>query len=252
MSMSLLPGLLGLTAGRSFSLYPPILGVAHNEWRFRRATWSEFVIVNTHSGEEACIPRSFIGDVSANAPTVIVGLRREMEWRDGIAVPYRRPVVELPVAVNDFVPAIRHSRSAPVVNIRLESRAPAITGRKAIVFVMLGIVASAVVADIAYPGGMRDRIGAMRVSRSWQQLNSADGYSAVIAKLGAPSAHRTYVETSGRVFLSLDYPRLHFTAVLEGQTEADARYVGSIDARGRILGTASLSDPDLLRSIPRF
>lgn len=252
MSMSLLPGLLGLTAGRSFSLYPPILGVAHNEWRFRRATWSEFIIVNTHSGEEACIPRSFIGDVSANAPTVIVGLRREMEWRDGLAVPYRRPVVELPVAVNDFVPAARHSRPAPVVNIRLESRAPAITGRKAVVFVMLGMVASAAIANIAYPGGMRDRIDAMRVSRSWQQLKPGDNYTAVVAKLGAPSARRTYVETSGRVFLSLDYPRRHFTAVLEGQTEADAHYVGSLDALGRILGNTPVSDAALLRSIPRF
>ena len=250
--MSLLPGLLGLTAGRSFSLYPPILAVAHNEWRFRRATWSEFIIVNTHSGDEACIPRSFIGDVSANAPTVIVGLRREMEWRDGIAVPYRRPVVELPVAVNDFVPAARHSRPAPVVNIRLESRPPAITGRKAVVFVMLGIVASAVVADIAYPRGMRDRIDAMRVSRSWQQLKPGDDYTAVVAKLGAPAAQRTYVETTGRTFFSLDYPRLHFTAVLEGQTEADAHYVGTLDARGRILGATPVSGPALLRSIPRF
>ena len=250
--MSLLPGLLGLTAGRSFSLYPPILGVAHNEWRFRRATWSEFIIVNTHSGDEVCIPRSFIGDVSANAPTVIVGLRREMEWRDGIAVPYRRPVVELPVAVNDFVPAPRHSRPAPVVNIRLESRPPAITGRKAVVFVMLGIVASAVVADVAYPGGMRDRIDAMRISRSWQQLKPGDDYTAVIDKLGAPAAQRTYVEVGGSVFFSLDYPRLHFTAVLEGQTEADAHYVGTLDARGRILGGTPDSDAALLRSIPRF
>jgi hypothetical protein len=252
MSMSLLPGLLGLTAGRSFSLYPPILGVTQNEWRFRRATWSEFIIVNTQSGDEACIPRSFIGDVSANAPTVIVGLRREMEWRDGIAVPYRRPVVELPVAVNDFVPAVRRSRPAPVVNIRLESRPPAITGRKAIVFVMLGIVASAVIADITYPGGMRDRIDAMRVSRSWQQLKPADDYAAVVGKLGAPAATRTYVESSGRVFFSLDYPRRHFTAVLEGQTEADARYAGAIDPLGRILGNTAVSDAARLRSIPRF
>lgn len=250
--MSLLPGLLGLTAGRSFSLYPPILGVAHNEWRFRRATWSEFIIVNTHSGDEACIPRSFLGDVSANAPTVIVGLRREMEWRDGMAVPYRRPVVELPVAVNDFIPAPRHSRPAPVVNIRLESRQPAITGRKAVVFVMLGLVASAVVADVAYPGGMRDRIDAMRVSRSWLQLESGDDYTAVIAKLGAPAAQRTYVESGGRTFFSLDYPRLHFTAILEGRIETDARYVGAVDARGRILGDTPDSDATLLRSIPRF
>jgi hypothetical protein len=175
-----------------------------------------------------------------------------LEWRDGIAVPYRRPVVELPVAVNDFVPAVRHSRPAPVVNIRLESRPPAVTGRKAVVFVMLGIVASAVVADIAYPGGMRDRIDAMRLSRNWQQLKPSDDYTAVVGKLGAPAAQRTYVETSGRAFFSLDYPRLHFTAVLEGQTGADAHYVGTLDARGRILGATPDSDATLLRSIPRF
>ncbi len=171
---ALLPGLLGLTAGRSFSLYPPIHGIAQNEWRFRRASWSEFVVVNTHSGEEACIPRSFVGDVSANAPMIIVGLRREMEWRDGIAVPYRRPVVELPIAVNDFarssVSESRPAHPAPVISIRLESRPPVKTGRKAVVVIMLGVVASAVIADVVRPvfmtDSMRDRINAMRVSRT--------------------------------------------------------------------------------------
>jgi hypothetical protein len=260
MSMSLLPGLLGLTAGRSFSLYPPILGIAHNEWRFRRASWSEFVVVNTHSGEEACIPRSFVGDVSANAPTIIVGLRREMEWRDGIAVPYRRPVVELPIAVNDFAPTParepRPAHPAPVISIRLESRPPVKTGRKAVVVVMLGVVASAVVADVVRPvfltDSLRDRINSMRVSRSWQKLKPDDDYSAVTAKLGSPAAERTYVETGGRVFRSLDYPKRHFTAILEGQTAAEARYVGSIDAQGKILGGPQVSDVGMLRSIPRF
>src|SRR5579871_2132519 len=161
MAMSLLPGLLGLTANRSFSLYPPILGIARNEWRFRRATWSEFVIVNTHSGEEACIPRSFVGDISANAPMVIVGLKREMEWRDGLAVPYRRPVVELPIAVNDFAPAAppqaRPPLPARVVSIRLEPRPPMKNGRKAVVIVMLGVVVSAIIADIARPDSLRER-----------------------------------------------------------------------------------------------
>jgi hypothetical protein len=160
--------------------------------------------------------------------------------------------VELPVAVNDFAPAARPHRPAPVVNIRLESRAPVRTGRKAVVVVMLGVVASAVLADIAHPGQMRDRIDAMRVSRSWQQLKPGDDYAAVVLKLGAPGVQRTYVDATGRVFRSLDYPRRHFTAVLEGQTEAEARYVGSLDALGRILSTAPVSDADLLRSIPRF
>lgn len=257
--MSLLPGLLGLTAGRSFSLYPPILGIAHNEWRFRRATWSEFVVVNTHSGEEACIPRSFVGDISANAPMVIIGLKREMEWRDGLAVPYRRPVVELPIAVNDFVPAAprenRSHRPAQVVNIRLESRAPVNTGRKAVVLVMLGVVATAIVADAIRPVFFHDavdRIDAMRVSSAWQGLNPDDDYSGVVDKLGPPTAQKTYVETGGRVFRSLDYPRRHFVVVLEGESEADTRYIGSVDARGKILGGSAVFDAGMLHSIPRF
>lgn len=254
--MSLLPGLLGLTAGRSFSFYPPILGIAHNEWRFRRANWSDFVVVNTSSGEEACIPRSFVSDVSANAPTVIVGLSREMEWRDGVAVPYRRPVVELPVAVNDFVPAARSARPAPVISIRLEARPPVKHGRKAVVVVMLGVVASAIAADVIRPASfhdaVRDRIDALRVNRSWQRLTPNDDYNSVIVKLGAPASQRTFIEPGGRVFRSLDYPRLHFTVVLEGQTEAEARYAASRDARGRILGDTPASGLAMLRSIPRF
>jgi hypothetical protein len=243
MSMSILPGLFGLTAGRTFAFYPPILGIAHNEWRFRRATWSEFIVVNTRSGEEACIPRSFIGDVSANAPVVIVGLKRDVEWRDGLAVPYRRPVVELPIAVNDYAPAApreaRPQRLAPVVNIRLESHTPGYVPRKAVGIFLLGLVASAIVGGLFRP-------------RSWQQLKPGDDYASVIARLGAPEAQRTFVGTNGDVFRSLDYPRKRFTAILEGQTEADARYVGSLDARGKVLGSGLPSDLDILRSIPRF
>jgi len=206
MSMSLLPGLLGLTAGRSFSFYPPILGIAHNEWRFRRATWSELVVVNTQSGEEACIPHGFVGEMSLNGPTAILGLKREMEWRDGLAVPYRRPVVELPVTMNDravsntATVAARPPRPAPVVNIRLESHAPSHTGRKAVVVVMLGVVASAVVADVVRPGEMLSRIDAMRVSRSWQQLKPGDDYAAVVGKLGLPAGQRTWAQPGGRVY----------------------------------------------------
>ncbi len=257
--MSLLPGLLGLTGGRSFSFYPPILGIAHNEWRFRRATWSEFVVVNTETGEEAGIPRSFVGDVSANAPTVIVGLKRELAWQDGMAVPYRRPVVEMPIAVNDFTTTTttpRPARPAQVVSIRLESRAPVNTGRKAVVVVMLGVAASAIVADVVRPAfhdGVRDGIDALWAGRSYQQLRSGDDYAAVVRKLGAPDSQRRYVETGGRVFRSLDYSRLHFTAVLEGESDAEAKYVGALNAHGRLLGREQAADiSEKLLSIPRF
>jgi hypothetical protein len=256
MSMSLLPGLIGLTGGRSFAFYPPILGIAHNEWRFRRATWTDVVVINTKSGDEACIPRSFLADVSANAPVVIVGLRREMEWRDGMAVPYRRPVVELPIAVNDNTPAPpRARRPAPVVSIRLDApRTTAATGRKAVVVMMLGVVAAAVVADVARPGEVVEMIeGVGRPHRAWQQLQPGDSYSAVVSKLGQPDAQRTMIDETGEVFRSLEYPSAHFTAILEGKTQEDARYVASLDGRGRILGR----QPDgvsaaRLRSLPLF
>jgi hypothetical protein len=253
MSMSLLPGLIGLTGGRSFAFYPPILGIAHNEWRFRRATWADFVVVNTKSGEEACIPRSFLADVSANAPVVIVGLKRELEWREGMAVPYRRPVVELPIAVNDNTPAPRPRRPAPVVSIRLDSRTPAATGRKAVVVMMLGVVAAAVVAEVARPGEVVERIEGVRPHRVWQQLQPGDDYSAVISKLGQPDAQRTYIDEKGEVFRSLDYPSARFTAILEGTTQEEARYVASIDAHGRILGSPPGGVSAMrLRSLPRF
>lgn len=258
--MSLLPGLIGLTGGRSFAFYPPILGIAHNEWRFRRATWTDVVVVNTKSGDEACIPRSFLADVSANAPVVIVGLKRELEWREGMAVPYRRPVVELPIAVNDNVPAPpRPRRPAQVVNIRLDSpRTPAATGRKAVVVVMLGVVAAAVVADVARPGEVVEMIEGVRPHHVWQQLKTGDDYSAVVSKLGQPDAQRTFIDEKGEVFRALDYrsreyPLGRLTAILEGTTQESAHYVASLDARGRILGTPPGGvSAARLRSLPRF
>ncbi len=252
MSMSLLPGLPGMTAGRSFSFYPPILGIAHNEWRFRRSNWSDFVVVNTHTGAEACIPRNFVADISANAPTMIVGLTREMEWRDGMAVPYRRPVVQLPIAVNDTPRPARRTRSAPVVSIRLEPPAPVKSGRKAVVFVMLGIVASAITADVFRPIEVWNRISSVRVNRVWQELKPVDDYSSIVRRLGPPVSQRTYIASNGDVFRSLHYPRFHFSAILEGRTENEARYIGSLDAGGRVLGSGAIPSYSVLHSIPRF
>src|SRR3954452_9108218 len=98
MPISPLPTPLQQLGGRRFSFYPPILNVERNEWIYRRASWAEFVVVNTGSGEEACIPRMFLGDVSladsVGVPAVIVGLKRELEWKAGIVSPRRRLVIE--------------------------------------------------------------------------------------------------------------------------------------------------------------
>ncbi len=68
-----IPPLLGHLAARPFSFYPPILHIEHNEWIFRKATWSELLVVNHKTGAELSIPRHFIGEVSLiDHPVVIV------------------------------------------------------------------------------------------------------------------------------------------------------------------------------------
>ena len=77
------PSLTGLGA-RPFSFYPAIGNIRHNQWIYRRASWSEILVVNCRTGEEIWVPRQFVGEISAvNDPVVILGLTRELEYRDG-------------------------------------------------------------------------------------------------------------------------------------------------------------------------
>jgi hypothetical protein len=60
---------------RTFSFFPPILNVEHNEWRLRKTAWSEILVVNAKSDLEVWIPRRLLGDVSSvDEPVMIVGL----------------------------------------------------------------------------------------------------------------------------------------------------------------------------------
>jgi hypothetical protein len=120
-----IPPTLDPTAGRPFSFYPAIRGIEHNEWIFRKATWSELVVVNRKSGDEISIPRRLAGEVSiVDDPVVIVGLLRELEYREGAVWPCQRRVIEMPLAVGETRPAAPRPRyaPAPVVGIRLEPK----------------------------------------------------------------------------------------------------------------------------------
>jgi hypothetical protein len=249
MPNSPLPNPLSELGARRFSFYPPIRNIEHNEWQFRRATWSEIVVVNTRSGEEALIPRASVGEVSIiDDPVVIVGLRRELEWLEGAIYPHRRRVIEFPLqmAVNDSrrVSAPVPGRLAPVVNIRLE---PAPASRKSIkiaVAVMLGAVLCLVAADIAREAQSRQRGDAYRHPAIG--LTYADGYSSIVSRLGLPAGERVKGD-----YQLLVYPERRVSLILK-----DGRYIGAIDSRSRILDTVLLpnqtSSASLLRSLPPF
>ena len=55
------PALFGTAGNRPFSFYPAIERIEHNEWIFRKATWSEILVVNTKTGLELWIPASVCG-----------------------------------------------------------------------------------------------------------------------------------------------------------------------------------------------
>jgi hypothetical protein len=109
---------------RPFSFYPPIVNVEHNEWILRRADWTDFQVVNTKTKAELCVPRRFVGEGAlVEEPVMIVGLVKELEYREGLVLPHVRRVIEMPRAVNATAPArmIGPPRIAPVVGIRIEA-----------------------------------------------------------------------------------------------------------------------------------
>jgi hypothetical protein len=100
------------------------VNVEHNEWILRRANWTDFQVINTKTKDELCVPRRFVGEGAlVEEPVMIVGLVKELEYREGQVLPHIRRVIEMPRAVNGgaAAKAIGPPRSAPVVGIRVES-----------------------------------------------------------------------------------------------------------------------------------
>lgn len=108
---------------RPFSFYPPIVNIEHNEWILRHASWAEIQVINTKTKDGLCVPRQFVGEGAlVEEPVMIVGLTKELEYREGIVIPHIRRVIEMPRAVNATAPAreMGPPRSAPIVGIRIE------------------------------------------------------------------------------------------------------------------------------------
>jgi hypothetical protein len=271
MSIAPLPTPLQHLGGRRFAFYPPIRNLEPNEWLYRRATWSECLVANARSGEEVWIPRIFLGDVSrVDEPVMIVSLNRELEWRSGVIMPRQRMVIEFPAAaysrkaINDEGAARHPAHKAPVINIRLESK-PEVRAWKWIgVAAILGAVAFTIVADVTRQAQSHQRADLFRGYRSYLELNANDDYSSVVRKLGVPAGSVSR-NTGPRVFRSLAYPSRRYSIVLMGSSEQDARYIGALDPRGRMLDAVRLrdgssSEPLLhsglslspLRSLPSF
>lgn len=229
---------------RPFSFYPAVVNIEHNEWHYRKATWSEVLIFNAKSGLEVWIPRLYIGEFSRiDEPVVIVGLSKELEYKGGQVWPYVRRVIEMPRAVNDGYRATVEEpqpRTAPVVGIRTESGAESRVWRLLVGALAAGIVGCLVIISVLRSGRDGSRIVYTPVVQSELGLTSLDDYHAIVRKLGPPAADNWRAEEGELQYRVLRYPDRGLSVILMGAERAKALYIGAVDRNGSPVHAASL------------
>jgi hypothetical protein len=255
-----IPPLIAQLGARSFSFYPAILNIQHNEWIYQSATWSEVLVRNTRSNETISIPRRYVGEVSSvEAPVRIVGLLTELQYGSGAVQPVTKRVIEMPLAVNDSLtrpPLQRPAARAPVVGIRLEDDAGSRIPKTVLAGVALG-VAGCVLALSLYRGGLiATRAFYTPVALQDLGLTSSDDYQSVLQSLGPPARDAWQYDSQRRDFHILWYPRRRVYVVLMGQGFGETRYIGAMDRNWRPVQTVPIpglgNSYRLLASLHRF
>jgi hypothetical protein len=224
--VSVLPTPLDQLGSRRFSFYPPIVNIERNEWVFRRATWDDVEVVNTKTAERLTIRRHLVGEVSIAEPVILVGLLKELEYREGALYPHVRRVIEMPRAVND-VPRLRPPRpSEPVVGIRIESGK---RGRSILTTCVYGLLACMAFATVFRDYGPTAR-WLHAGSRAALPFTAQDDYDSIVARIGAPARDEWRTSRSGVHYRRLSYPEHGYAIVLLG-----GRYAGAVDPASRVI-----------------
>jgi hypothetical protein len=260
MSSLVIPPPLEVLRSQPFSFYPAILNIEHNKWQYRKATWSDVLVVNARTGQEIWIPRRFLGEISRiEDPVVIVGLLKELEYKEGTVWPYQRRVIEMPIAVGAPrqvpCPAQRNGL-APVVGIRLESGAESHIFRTVGGALVLGIVAAYFAVNFYRDSVLRPRIAYMAKDQTYLSLTAQDDYDAVVRKMGAPAHDRWQGPAGGTQYRALSYSDRACTIILMAADGRNATYIGALDANWNPVHAVRLPDgaaaEPLLRALPRF
>lgn len=245
---------------RPFSFYPPIVGIEHNEWIFRRGTWSEVLVFNTKSQEEIWMPRRFLGEVSeVEEPVLIVGLRKELEYKAGAVWPHERRVIRMPRAVNEGPRPLSSQappRPAPVLGIGIEPSAESRIGRLIALVLLVGVVACFLVVNLFRTTSSGERVTYRGVLQSDLDLTAQDDYHSIERKLGKPASDRWRDQPGEMRYRRLDYPNQGLTIILMGTEEANARYIGALDKNRRVVHSVRMpggaDSRDLLRKMKEF
>jgi len=260
MSLPPVPPALDHLQNRAFSFYPPILNVEHNEWRFRKATWSEILVANSKTNDDLWIPRRFLGEISRiEDPVVIVGLTKELEYKAGRVWPHERRVIEMPVAVGERPSPSgpeRPGAPAPVVGIRLEPGTESRVGRLVAAVLLIGVVAMIGLVMVNREGEPRARLTYTNSDQAFLDLRYSDDYHAIVMKLGVPSQER-WRDGKGEIqYQALWYSKRGYNVLLMGTDHNQMRYIGTVDEDWHPIHHVSIPSggdtSSLVRSIRRF
>jgi hypothetical protein len=245
---------------RPFSFYPPVVGVEHNEWIFKQATWSEILVTNTKTGMEVWVPRRFLGELSkVDEPVMIVGLKRELEYRAGSLWPHERRVIEMPKAVNDYArPPVEETPAPPtrMQEMRASEGAESRIGK--LILIAMAAMLVVTLGVLRYYRSKTDPANVEFVGIEQKSLNlkATDDYHAVIRLLGQPKEDR-WRESAGEMqYRLLVYPELGINVVLMGLERDQARYIGALDKDWKPVHSVDLpghgNTRPMLRKLGRF
>ena len=242
---------------RPFSFYPPIVGIEHNEWVFSIGRWSEILVRNPRTKIEVWIPRAYLADVSkVDEPVMIVGLKRELEFKSGSIWPYQRRVIELPASpvtprLSDEAP----SPPSPISELRFSGSEGRI-GRLIFIVLVVGILLTAVVTFFMRQkttGGIIVYQGVLQVELGF---TAQTNYHDVVRKLGPPQSDRWKSETGERQIRALGYPKQGLTILLMGLERGREFYIGAKDNDWKTVHAVQLpggqNTSAILRSMHRF
>lgn len=250
--------------GRSFSFYPAIRNIEHNEWTLDEENWSELQVANRKSGHQVWIPRNYVGTISSSdSPVLIVGLNRELEFKAGAVWPYRRTVIEMPrprqrTATEEEEPPSPPNRASG----RLDA-AESKVGRFLASSVLVGLVACLFVVLFASGGNpfsLRGlfRSGAQTSDQRYLGLSVSDSYHDVVLKLGAPDSEQWISPEAAEIqFQLLRYPARSYTVVMMGGSRSESHYIGALHEPSRqVLDAAKLpnggSTTAMLKNLPQY
>ncbi len=248
---------------RRFSFFPPIVGVEHNEWTFGESKWSESSVRNCKSGVEIWIPRAYVGDVSkVEEPVMIVGLRRELEYKGGILSPHSRRVLNMPgTPVASVRPANEFPRPASGLSVRAALRsaggAEGRVGKLLALALLAGLLLTVIgitLLRLRSTGGTIEYQGVPQMDLG---LTAQSDYFDVIRKLGSPVEDRWKDEAGERQYRALVYHKNDLVIILMGRDREHATYIGAKDSKWRTVHVVPLAGgrantAAVLRSLPTF